>query len=170
MATANPDKRPSVLLPRVSRTRFGMLLVDEGFITPTQLHEALRFQKENPKNRDDYKHLEQILVEKKSGKRLGEILLKKFLVTEEVMRQALFTNLNIARLDIDPNLTKIINRDYAFQHNSISVSMTASSITLVMDDPTDNELVTELEMFTHLKINIVTFIEEYRRSQIKTSA
>ncbi len=205
MAIAISDMHPPISLPRVSRTRLGLLLVDEGFITPTQLQEALQFQKENSGNRDDYKCLGKILIEKKfvdvdqlqyvtekhdkktrlgdvlqrcgaiserdlkfalkeqkkSGKRLGEILLKKSLVTEEVMRQALCTNLNIpyldiARLDIDPNLTRIINRDYAFRHNIIPVSMTASSITLAMDDPTDNEVVTELEMFTRLQINIVT--------------
>ncbi len=205
MATAILDKRPSISHPRVSRTRLGLLLVDEGFITPTQLQKALQFQKENSKDTGDYKYLGQILIEKKfidvdqlqyvtekydrktrlgdilrrcgaiserdlksalkeqkkSGKRLGEILLKKSLVTEEVMRRALCTHLDIpyldvALLDIDPNLTKIINRDYAFRHNIIPISMTASSITLVMDDPTDNELVTELEMFTRLQINIVT--------------
>ncbi len=191
--------------PRGNRTRLGLLLVDEGFITPNQLREALRLQKDNPKNPDDYKYLGQILVEKKyidadqlqyimgkhdkntrlgdilqrsgaiseqelefalkeqkkSGNPLGEILQKKSLISEETMRQALSTQLNIpyidlSRLNLDRNLTKIINRDYALRHNIIPISMTEGSITLAMDDPTNNEVVAELEMFTRLKINIVT--------------
>ncbi len=202
--TDQRDQRHS-LPPRGSRTRLGLLLVDEGFITPDQLQEALQIQKETPKNPKDYKYLGQILVEKnfigaeqlqyvlekhnkktrlgdillrsgiiseqnlekalkeqkKSGVRLGEILLKKSLVSEKDMRQALCTQLNIpyldiSRLDIDLNLTKIINRDYASRHHIIPISMTESSITLAMDDPTNNEIVAELEMFTRLKINIVT--------------
>lgn len=191
--------------PRGNRTRLGLLLVDEGFITPNQLSEALRLQKNNPQNPDDYKYLGQILVEKKyidpeqlqyimgkydkntrlgdillrsgavteqelefalkeqkkSGNPLGEILQKKSLISEETMRQALSTQLNIpyidlSRLNLDHNLTKIINRDYALRHNIIPISMTQGSITLAMDDPTNNEVVAELEMFTRLKINIVT--------------
>ena len=204
MATAsNQALRPSP--PQGNRSRLGMLLVDEGFISPNQLREVLRLQQENPKIPDDYKYLGQILVEKKyidaeqlhyimkkynkksrlgdillkcgaltpqqlefalieqkkSGKRLGEILLQQSMVSEETMRQALCTQLNIpyidiSRLNIDPNLAKIINRDYAYRHKIIPIAMTDSSITLAMDDPTNNEIVAELEMFTRLKINIVT--------------
>ncbi|MBN2706031.1 MAG: Flp pilus assembly complex ATPase component TadA, partial [Deltaproteobacteria bacterium] len=188
-----------------NRTRLGLLLVDEGFISPNQLQEALRLQKEHTGQEDDHRYLGQILVDKKyidadqlryimekhnkktrigdilvrnraiseqelefalieqrkSGKRLGEILLKKNLVSEETMRQALCTQLNIPYLDlsrvtIDRNLTKIINRDYAWRHKIVPVAMTEGSITLAMDDPTDNEVVAELEMFTRLKINVVT--------------
>ena len=205
MATATSDKQPQSSHSQGNRTRLGVLLVDEGFITPYQLQEALRLQKEVPQSHDDYKYLGQILVEKKyidahqlqyimekhdkktrlgdillrsgtisqenlnvalteqkkSGNPLGEVLLKKSLISEEAMRQALSAQLNIpyidiSRLDIDHNLTKIINRDYACRHNIIPLSITESSITLAMDDPTNNEIVAELEMFTRLKINIVT--------------
>ncbi|MEA1923247.1 MAG: ATPase, T2SS/T4P/T4SS family, partial [Pseudomonadota bacterium] len=205
MATVDPGNQPQASPSQGNRTRLGLLLVDEGFITPNQLQEALRLQQENPQNRNDYQYLGQILVDKKyigaeqlryvmkkhdkktrlgdillrckaiteqelkfalleqekSGNRLGEILLKKSLVSDEAMRQALCTQLNIpfidiSRFNIDQNLTKIINRDYAYRHKIIPVSMTESSITLAMDDPTDNETIAELEMFTRLQINLVT--------------
>ncbi len=204
MATvSNQAPRPSA--PQGNRSRLGILLVDEGFITPNQLQEVLKLQQESTTNPDDYKYLGQLLVEKKyidaeqlhyimtkhnkktrlgdillrsgaiteqklefalieqkkSGKRLGEVLLKKSLVSDETMRQALCTQLNIpyidiSRLTIDHNLTKIINRDYAYRHKIIPIAMTDNSITLAMDDPTNNEIVAELEMFTRLKVNIVT--------------
>ena len=202
MTTTNSHKHSPV---QNNQSRIGLLLVDEGFITPNQLQEALRLQKDDPKNLNNHKYLGQILVEKKyidaeqlqyimarhdkktrlgdilrrydaiskknldlalkeqkeTGNRLGEILLKKKLISEETFRQALCTHLNIPYLDlnrlyIDRNLTKIINRDYAARHNIIPVAMTENSITLAMDDPTDNEVVAELEMFTRLKVNIVT--------------
>ena len=186
-------------------SRLGLLLVDEGFITPDQLQAALRYQKETPKTPSNHNYLGQILVEKnyidaqqlqyimdkynkksrlgdilvrcnaiteqelalalkeqkKSGERLGEVLLKKSFISDETMRQALSTQLNIpyidiSRLNVDHNLTKIINRDYALKHKIIPISMTEGSITLAMDDPTNGEVAAELEMFTRLKINIVT--------------
>ena len=124
------------------KTRLGDILLRCKAITEQDLEFALKEQKD-------------------SGIRLGEILLKKSLVSDETMRQALCTQLNIpyldiSRLSIDRNLTKIINRDYAYRHKIIPVSMTESSISLAMDDPTNNEVVAELEMFTRLKVNIVT--------------
>lgn len=199
----SPDFAPTP--PQGNRTRLGLLLVDEGFITPNQLQEVLRLQQEQTGSQDDHRYLGQILLDKKyidadqlryvmekhnkktrlgdilvrnqtiseqeleyalleqkkSGNRLGEILLRKQLVNEEAMRQALCTQLNIPYLDlnrisIDPSLTKIINRDYAWRHKIVPVSMTDASITLAMDDPTNNEIVAELEMFTRLTINVVT--------------
>jgi len=206
MTITDQKNQQHTLPPQGNRARLGLLLVDEGFITPDQLQEALQIQKALPQKKpEDYKYLGQILIEKnfigaeqlkyvltkhnkntrlgdillrsgtiseqnlkkalkeqkKSGERLGEILLKKSLVSEDKMRQALCTQLNIPyidinRLDIDLNLTKIINCDYAYRHQIIPISMTESSITLAMDDPTNNEIVAELEMFTRLTINIVT--------------
>ncbi|MCD6291913.1 MAG: Flp pilus assembly complex ATPase component TadA [Deltaproteobacteria bacterium] len=205
MTTAVQNHQAPATPSQGNKTRLGLLLVDEGFITPNQLQEALRLQQENPDNQNDYQHLGQILInkkyidinqlryvlkkhnkksrlgdilvrskaiterelefalieQKKSGNRLGEILLRKSLVSDETMRHALCTQLNIpfidiSRFDIDHNLTKIINRDYAHKHQIIPVSMTENSITLAMDDPTNNEVIAELEMFTRLKINVVT--------------
>ncbi|HDS15109.1 MAG TPA: type II/IV secretion system protein [Proteobacteria bacterium] len=192
-------------LDQGKQTRLGLILVEEGFITFNQLQEALRIQKEHPENATDYRHLGQILIDKKyidadqlqyiikkhdkktrlgdillrsraiskedlenalkeqkdSGMRLGDILRKKALITEETLRQAICTQLNIPYIDIsrivlDQNLAKIINRDYAFRHKIIPISFSNGSVTLAMDDPTDTSVVAELEMFTRLKINIVT--------------
>ena len=124
------------------RSRLGEILLRSNAITEQVLKFALK---------------EQI----KTGERLGEILQKKSLISDETIRQALSTQLNIpyidiSRLDIDPHLTKRINRDYAYRHKIIPIAMTEGSITLAMDDPTNTEVATELEMFTRLKINIVT--------------
>ncbi len=205
MTTASWNKKSPPSSNDGNRTRLGLLLVDEGFITPAQLQEALRIQQSDPQSPDSYKHLGQILVSKKyvtpdqlrfvlkkygkktrlgdilvqsgalseaelaaalkeqkeSGERLGEILLKRKLITDDSLRQALGTQLNIpyidiSRIHIDPQLAKIVNRDYAYRHKIIPISMTGDNLTLAMDDPTDTEVVAELEMFTRLTINVVT--------------
>ncbi len=124
------------------KSRLGDILVRCKAITEQELQIALAEQR-------------------KSGERLGTVLLKKSMVSDETMRQALSSQLNIpyidiSRLNIDHNLTKIINRDYAFKHKIIPISMTDTSITLAMDDPTNTDVASELEMFTRLKVNIVT--------------
>ena len=104
MATVDPGNQPQASPSQGNRTRLGLLLVDEGFITPSQLQEALRMQKENPQNRDDYQYLGQILVDKKyidteqlryvmkkhdKKTRLGDILLRSKAITEQELEFAL---------------------------------------------------------------------------------
>ncbi|MEA3332557.1 MAG: ATPase, T2SS/T4P/T4SS family [Pseudomonadota bacterium] len=148
----------------------GEILVNKNYIRADQLRSTMK--KHNKKSRlgdillrckaITEQELEFALIEqKKNGHRLGEILLKKSLISDETLRQALCTHLNIpfidiSRFDIDQNLSKIINRDYAYRHKVIPISTTEDSITLAMDDPTNTEIITELEMFTRLKINLVT--------------
>ena len=124
------------------KSRLGEILLETNAITQQKLDFALTEQQN-------------------TGERLGEILLKKSLVSDETMRQALSTQLNIpyidiSRINIDDNLSKRINRDYAFKHRIVPIAMTEGSITLAMDDPTNNEIKAELEMFTGMKINVVT--------------
>jgi len=148
----------------------GAILVKKKYIALEQLRDVMK--KYNKKTRlgdillqckaITEQELEFALLEqKKSGARLGEILLNKSLVSDETLRQAICTQLNIpyidvSRLNIDHNLAKIINRDYALRHKIVPVSMTDNSITLAMDDPTNNDIIAELEMFTRLKVNLVT--------------
>ncbi len=148
----------------------GQILVEQGYIDTQQLQFIM--QKFNKKSRlgdilrrcnaiTEHKLKIALAEQQKTGERLGTILLKKGMVTDETMRQALSSQLNIPyvdikRLNIDPNLTKIVNRDYASKHKIIPISMTDTSITLAMDDPTETEVTAELEMFTRLKVNVVT--------------
>ncbi len=158
--------------PKTSKNHkyLGQILIDKGYISADQLHHIMNKYHKKSRLGDillrDETITEQALdfalkEQKRTGERLGDILLKKSLISDETLRQALSTQLNIpyidiSRLEIDPILSRRINRDYAFRHKIIPISMTEGSITLAMDDPTNSELASELEMFTRLKINIVT--------------
>lgn len=124
------------------KPRLGDILVRAGTVKPEDIEVGLKYQKE-------------------SGLRLGEALLKLNLVSEEAMRQALCTQLNIPFVDLDDmhmdlKLAKLINKKYAMKRQIVPISKIGSTLTLAMDDPTDSELIQELHTFTGLTINVVT--------------
>jgi type IV pilus assembly protein PilB len=124
------------------RPRLGEILVRAGVITEEQLKKALDQQKE-------------------TGLRLGEVLIKLKFISEEVMRQALCIQqnipfINLDNITVDRSLVKIINKKYAQRYQIFPISKVGYTITVAMDDPTDTELVKELEAFSGHNIKVVT--------------
>ncbi len=96
-----------------------------------------------------------------SGMKLGELLQQNNLVSEEVVCKAICEQLDIpfvdlSRIEIDKTLNRIINYNYALRQNIVPIAKTETSLTLAMIDPTDQQVVDELELFTKLKVNKVT--------------
>ncbi len=138
----DPDQLQFVIHKHGKQTRIGDILLRCGAITKKEFESALVEQQE-------------------SGERLGEIFLRKGMVSDDVLRQAIGTQLNIpyvdiTRINLDSHLARIVNRDYAFRHQIIPIALNGDNLTLAMDDPTNREVVVELEMFTRLKVNVVT--------------
>ncbi len=137
------QKQLNFLLDRHGkRPRLGETLIRSGVLTQEQLKIALDHQKT-------------------TGLRLGETIVRLSFTTEEVMRQALCTQLNIPFINledisIDRSLSKLINKNYAQKHHIIPISKIGDNITLVMDDPTNMEVIGELEEFAGHTINVVT--------------
>lgn len=124
------------------RPPLGEILVRAGVITEEQLKIALDQQKE-------------------TGLRLGEVLIKIKFISEEVMRQALCIQqnipfINLDNITVDRSLIKIINKKYAQRYQIFPISKVGYTITVAMDDPTDRELVKELEAFSGHNIKVVT--------------
>ena len=131
------------------RSRLGETLVKSRVITPEQLAIALNEQKQ-------------------LGLRLGEALMKLNYITEDTLRRALSSQLSIPFVDLnvyalDPRLTKLINRNYAKKHLVVPVSMSADTITLAMEDPTDTAIVEEIRSFTGCTVTVVTSTYETLR-------
>jgi type IV pilus assembly protein PilB len=128
----NTDKRP----------RIGELLVRSGAVTPAQLAHALERQRSM--------HLP-----------LGQVLIRLGYVSDETMRQALALQLNIPFVDldqmnIDRALTRLINRNYARRHSLVPVACVGQTLTVCMDDPTDQQAVEELSRSTGLLVTVLT--------------
>ena len=147
---SDPRKRPDLhLATSGSRAKLpiGEVLVRSGAISEEQLQGALKQQKNGNKQR------------------LGRLLVTLGYVTDETMRQALSTQLSIPfvdleRMRIDPTLGRIINQAYARRHNLLPVSSIGRSLTVCMDDPTDQSVVTELTRLTGYSISVVTASHE----------
>src|SRR5215207_1991490 len=143
-------KRPDLHLATTgnrAKLPIGEVLVRSGAISEEQLQDALKQQKNGNKQR------------------LGRLLLTLGYVSDETMRQALSTQLNIPfvdleRLRIDPALGRTINQAYARRHNLLPVSSIGRSLTVCMDDPTDQSVVTELTRLTGYSISVVTASHE----------
>jgi len=137
------QRQLNFLLDKYSkRPQLGEILVKNSVITDDQLEIALEHQK-------------------KIGLRLGETLLSLRFVTEEVMREALSLQLNIPFVDldkisIDHELKKLVTKEYAKRLFIVPIAKIGSSVTMAMDDPTDFEVIEELQRFTGFTINAVT--------------
>ena len=148
--TTDVKKKPDIhLAPSAARSRMplGETLVKTGAISQDQLQDALRQQKHH------------------KGVRLGRLLVKLGFISDDVMRQALSAQLNVPYVDlermrIDPALGRIINHAYARRHCLLPVSTIGQSLTVCMDDPTDQTVVGELKRITGYSISVVTASHE----------
>lgn len=125
-----------------ARSRLGEILLRSGDITAAQLTHALAQQRQ-------------------LKMALGKVLLKLRYVTDERMRQALSTQLNVPFVDlekmqIDPALSRVINRSYARRHSLIPVAQIGRTLTVAMDDPTAKAIVDDLSRLTGFAITVVT--------------
>jgi type IV pilus assembly protein PilB len=124
------------------RPRLGELLVRSASITAAQLAHALERQRSM--------HLP-----------LGQVLIRLGYVSDETMRLALALQLNIPFVDldqmnIDRALTRLINRSYARRHSLVPVACVGQTLTVCMDDPTDQQAVEELSRSTGLLVTVLT--------------
>jgi hypothetical protein len=127
---------------RKRRYRIGDWLVETNAITEEQLQDA-------------------VCAQKASGLRLGEILLRLAYVSDRKLREALSKQLRIEfveldRISIDPKLSGLVPSDFAKRHRVLPIGSTATQLTVVMDDPTDVDVVAELHERTGCVIEVVT--------------
>ncbi len=125
--------------------RLGDLLVKERVITPEQLEQALKVQKE-------------------TGSRLGSILVKLgFLSDEEVTnflsRQYGVPAINLAYFEIDPSVVKLIPYDTAKRYQILPLSRVGASLTIAMVDPTNVFAMDDIKFMTGFNIEPVVASE-----------
>jgi type IV pilus assembly protein PilB len=128
------------------RHRLGALLVEAGVITEDQLQSALRFQQ-------------------RTGLRLGEALLQLNCLTESVLKEALCGQLGVAfvrpdQLHVHPGLGSVISRRYAQRHRVVPISRVGDTLTVIMGDPANGDLIRELQASTGLRISAVTTTQD----------
>lgn len=128
--------------PPAGRLRLGEILVAGGAVTAEQLERALT---EQPRLQLP----------------LGQTLLHLGYTTDEVMRQALSSQLGVPYIDlqnviIDRSLADLLDRDFARQHALFPVARIGRTLTVAMDDPTQTAVVEQLAETTQHTVTVVT--------------
>src|SRR6478672_3318447 len=125
--------------------RLGELLTKASLITQDQLKEALRVQKE-------------------TGGKLGETLIKLGFVSEEDITECLSQQfgvpaINLAHFEIDANVIKLIPADVARKYNILPVNKTGATITIAMADPTNVFAMDDIKFMTGYNVEPVVASE-----------
>ncbi len=120
--------------------QLGELLIESKVITPENLEEALRVQKER-------------------GGLIGQVLVALGFTNEESIAQALtaqygFPYLPLAGYEIDSDVSKIVPEHVARQYGLIAVDKVGSILTVAMSNPLNREAVEDIEMLTHFKVQV----------------
>ncbi|MGD0337059.1 MAG: ATPase, T2SS/T4P/T4SS family [Candidatus Omnitrophota bacterium] len=125
--------------------KLGELLIKDGLINAVQLEKAL-------------------VLQRREGGRLGEMLVKLNFIKEEQMVAAIGKQLNIPYFTlgtgmlkpaVDQGLEALIPQEYAIKNLILPLSRTLKSLTIAMYDPLDIILLDNLRRLTSCDINPV---------------
>jgi hypothetical protein len=148
----------------------GQILIEQKALTPIQLTLYLEKYRKQLQLSDVLikTHLItesqlRIAVERQqqTGLPLGTVLLQLNYISEEALKQALCLQLNIPfvdldRVNLDRSLARLLNKSYAQRHYVIPISRVGTTLTVAVEDPTDTEVVRDLQASTGYTINMVT--------------
>jgi type IV pilus assembly protein PilB len=126
--------------------RLGDLLVKEKVITPEQLDQAMKAQKDAPNSR------------------LGGILVKLGFLTDEdvtnfLSRQYGVPAINLSFFEIDSAVVKLIPHDTAKRYQILPLSRVGASLTIAMVDPTNVFAMDDIKFMTGFNIEPVVASE-----------
>ncbi len=121
--------------------KFGEMLIYYKIITPEQLEEGLKIQKN-------------------TGKRIGEILIDLGRVTQDEINWVLGKQLNLPYVQINTDniniqLSKIISEDILKKFKVIPIMELNDELVVAMADPTDEEAIEMIKEVTKRKLKIV---------------
>ncbi len=127
-------------MKKLVQKQLGELLIDNKLITPKNLEEALKVQKEK-------------------GGLVGQILVSLGFTTEEAIAQALtaqygFPFLPLEGYAIDKEVAKTIPENVAKQYGLVAVDRVGNVLTVAMSNPLNQQAVEDVEMITHFKIQV----------------
>lgn len=121
------------------RPTLGQVLLESKLITNDQLNEVLAMQ------------------EAGDTRRLGAILIDQEWITSESLALALSIHLNLpfadlSRQTVNPELTRIIPENVARRYQLIPVEISDGGLVVVMEDPTDIRVLSEISALTGMNI------------------
>lgn len=120
-----------ILNKNQKRIRIGDLLVNLKLITPDQLHDALKRQK-------------------KTGVKLGQILIDDGFITEKALMNALTIQMGVPKIVpdfhlIDKTLIKGLNEEFLLKNEVVPAFKEDDTVTVIMSNPLDQDTLRVLE-------------------------
>lgn len=117
---------------RQERKRLGEILIAGGVISPTHLEEALAMQKS-------------------LGLRLGEVLIKQGLVTEEDILRTMQSQLGLPSIDLNrvvvpEQILRLLPESVVRKYTVLPVEMSNAQLMVAMSDPTDYFAIDDLRL------------------------
>ena len=148
----------------------GDVLIAQKIISRDQLLAVLERHRRSSKLGDillksreiDRTQLQAALEEQQRVHRpLGEVLQRLGYITEERLRVALCRQLHVRffsldAMSLDPTLRNVVSETFAMKHRAVPVSRDGNLLILAMDDPTQTQLVDDLQRSSGLKIEVIT--------------
>ena len=133
--------------------RLGELLLRERRVTPTQLQEALTYQRSN-------------------GGRLGASLVKLGILSDDDITGVMSRQYGVAAVDlrqitIDAALIRLIPAETAGKYNVIPVGRSGNTLTLAMTDPTNVFAMDDIKFRTGLNVEPVVASETAIQEAVK---
>lgn len=130
--------------PKTAQKRFrlGEILIQQGRITPDQLAEFLRIQRE-------------------SGKPLGQVLVDNDILTAEELKQILGVQLGIPHVWlrkglVDPSIVHLVPKEKSLRHKIIPMFRVGNVLTLATADPHAIFVFDEIAKLTKLEVQPVS--------------
>ncbi|MBU4305089.1 MAG: Flp pilus assembly complex ATPase component TadA [Candidatus Omnitrophica bacterium] len=128
-------------MARNTEKKIGELLLEQGYINPHQLQEALEEQKT-------------------TGEKVGEVLIRKGWLVPEELNRALALQLGVSTFDlanyiVNPQVIETIPQDIAVKYKVIPVFKVGDTLTVAMIDPGNVFLVDELQRITNCQVEAV---------------
>jgi hypothetical protein len=125
----------------VSQTTIGRILVGEGCLSPAQLDEALELQR-------------------RTGRRLGNILAEKGFVPEDSFARTLARQLDIPYFDleetvIDPAVVALVPEHLCERYRLIPVLKAGDKLVVAFSDPLDTDALADVRDLTGLTVRVV---------------
>ncbi len=162
-------------MDKTIRKKLGDLLVEVGMITPEQLAKSLERQK-------------------KTGEKLGEVLISQKFVTQQDIIQVLefqlgIPHVNLERYEIDPAASLLISENIARRYGLIPIRSENGMLTVAMSDPLNVYAIDDVRIYSGLEVQPVIAalddinkaidryystqkamkaVEEFKREQIST--
>lgn len=118
--------------------RLGDILIDSGFLTATELAEALSVQKE-------------------SGKRLGEVivdmgLMAEFDVLRAISSQYNYPIIDLNNVEVDPKATELLTEKFCEENCIVPIGFDEGNLVVAIDDPLNIMIQDELQFRTGMPV------------------